>query len=159
PDVVVAISAQRLPELGVAVAVRTVAPHGLSVWALTVVGAPWVGAALGANRVDSAEAGRGQGDEHLRVIGHGGRNVVVSTLQTGVDELPSITREQIRTRRAHRGSPVVAAREHLVIAAQFITASQVDRVGAEPHRLHTLPPGAKSRRAGPPDHLGHHDLL
>ena len=78
PEVVVAITAQRLSELGIGVVVLAVAPEWPSVWALAVVGASRVAATRGADRVDRAEAGRGQGDEHLRVIGHGGRDVVVS---------------------------------------------------------------------------------
>ena len=85
--------------------------------ALAVVGASWVAAACGANRVYGAEAGRGQGDEHLGVIGHGGGDVVVSTAQAGVDELPGVTGVQIRARRADRGASVVAAGEDLVFAA------------------------------------------
>jgi hypothetical protein len=46
----------------------------------------------------------------------------MSTLKTGVDELPSITGVQIRARRAQGGSPVVAACEYLVFAPEFITA-------------------------------------
>ena len=98
-----------------------------------------------ANRVDRAEAGRGQGDEYLTVVSHGGRYVVMSTAQAGVYELPGITGVQIRARRAHGGAPVVASREYLVIAAELIPAGEVDRVGAEPHRLHALPPGVESR--------------
>ena len=53
--------------------------------------ASWVAATCVANGVDGTEAGRGQGDEHLGVIGHGGGDVVVSAVQTGVDELPGVT--------------------------------------------------------------------
>jgi hypothetical protein len=88
-----------------------------------IVAAPRVAATRGADRVDRAEAGRGQGDEYLRVVSHGGRYVVMSTAQAGVDELPGITRVQIRARRAHGGAPVVASREYLAIAAELIAAA------------------------------------
>jgi hypothetical protein len=91
-------------------------------WAFTVPRTSWMAATCGAYCVDCTEARRGQGEEHLGVIGHGGGDVVMSTLKTGVDELPSITGVQIRARRAQGGSPVVAACEYLVFAPEFITA-------------------------------------
>jgi hypothetical protein len=60
------------------------------VGALAVAGASPVTATSVANGVDGTKAGRGEGDEHLGVIGHGGRYVVVSALQTGVDEVPGV---------------------------------------------------------------------
>jgi hypothetical protein len=159
PDVVVALAAQRLSELDIGARVPAIASRRLSVSAFAVAGASPVTATSVANGVDGTEAGRGEGDEQLGVIGHGGGDVVVSALQTGVDELPGVPGVQIRARRAYRGASVVAAGEYLVFAAEFVAAGQVDRVGAEPHRLHALPPGVESRRAGTPDYLGDHGVV
>jgi hypothetical protein len=59
--------------------------------AFAVPGTSPVAATCGANRVDCPEAGRGQGEKDLGVIGHGGGDIMVSTPETGVDELPGIT--------------------------------------------------------------------
>ena len=45
--------------------------------------------------VHGPETRCGQGDEHLRVLGDGGRHVVVSAVQAGVHELPGVAGIQI----------------------------------------------------------------
>ena len=60
------------------------------------------------------EAGCGQGDEHLRVLGDGGGHVVVSAVQAGVHELPGVAGIQIRAGRARDRAAVVAAGQYLM---------------------------------------------
>src|SRR5262249_30235573 len=125
-----------------------IAPLRFSVWALAVSSLSWVAAAGRARGVHGTETGCSQGHEHLRMIGHGGGDVVMAAAQARVDELPGIPRVQVRTRGADDRSPVVAAREHLMFTAELVRAGEMDRVGAEPHRFDPLPPGVESCRAG-----------
>jgi hypothetical protein len=107
-DVVVAIAAQGLAELDVGITVRLITPQRLSVLAFATSTVSWVAAAGRANRVDGTETRRGQRHKHLGMIGHGRRDVVMSTPQPSVDELPGITRVQIRARGADDGQAVKA---------------------------------------------------
>src|SRR6478609_213455 len=95
--------------------------------------------------VHGPETRCGQGDEHLRVLGDGGRHVVVSAVQAGVHELPGVAGIQIRTRRAREGAAVVAAGQYLMLPAERVGTEQVDRVGAEPDVFGFPPPGLEAR--------------
>jgi hypothetical protein len=90
------------------------------------------------------------------MIGDSSRNPVMAAAQAGVDELPGISRVQVRAGGADDRSPVVAAREHPMFTTELIRAGEVDRVGAESHRFNALPPRVESCRAGSPDHLLDH---
>ena len=122
-----------MPTPAVAAAARIVTPATVAI----------VGVVSGG--VHGPETRCGQGDEHLRVLGDGGRHVVVSAVQAGVHELPGVAGIQIRARRARARAAVVAAGQYLMLPAERIGAAQVDRVGAEPDVFGFLPPGLEAR--------------
>jgi len=90
-DVVVAVTAQGLPEVGVVVLVCSFAPTRTPVLALAPVSTWRVTAADRTSRVDGAEAGRREGHEHLGVLGNGAGYFMMSAAKARVDELPSVT--------------------------------------------------------------------
>lgn len=98
-----------------------------------------------AGGVDGAKAGSGQRRENLGMLGDRGRKLVVSAAQAGMDELPSVAGIQIRAGRAREGASVVAAGQHLVLAAEGIGTVQADRVGAEPDVFGFAPTGLEAR--------------
>ena len=77
-DVVVAVTAQRLPERGLVVVVRTIAPKRPPVRALAALIAWRVTAPACSNRMDGAEARRREGHENLRVLNHRRGYIVMS---------------------------------------------------------------------------------
>src|ERR1700756_3248132 len=89
-DVVIAVSAQGLPELRVGFIVGVIAPLMVSVRALVVSIPSRVAAAGGAGGVYGTETRCGQGHEYLRMLCDGGGDVVMAAAQAGVDELPSV---------------------------------------------------------------------
>ena len=117
--------------------------------AATVAAAAWGMATLifapAAGGVDGAEAGCGQRRENLRMAGDRGWKLMVSAVEAGVDELPSVAGIQIRAGRACEGASVVAAGQHLALPAECVGAGQADRVGAEPDVFGFAPPGFEAR--------------
>ena len=95
--------------------------------------------------VHGPEAGRGQCGEHLWMLGDGGGHVVVSAVETRVDQLPGVAGIQVRAGRARDRAAVVAAGQYLMLPAEHVNAAQVDRVGAEPDVFGSPPPGLEAR--------------
>src|SRR5258708_5060319 len=110
-----------------------------------VTPAPMLAVRVVAGGVHGPETRCGQGDEHLWVLGDGGRHVVVSAVQAGVHELPGVASIQIGEGRARDRAAVVAAGQYLMLAAERVNAAQVDRVGAEPDVFGSPPPGLEAR--------------
>src|SRR6516165_6974961 len=96
PGVVVAVDAERLSDPLVVIVVGCAAPQRLPMGAasvpadLAVIAAPPTTAG-----VHGTVAGGGQRDEHLRAARDTGRDTVVTAGNSGVYELPGVTRVEV----------------------------------------------------------------
>ena len=77
------------------------APAGLSAGPAALAGI--------AGGVHGSEAGRRQGEEGQRMLGHLLGNIFDAAGGTGVEQVPHVALVLVRTRRADRSSPVAAA--------------------------------------------------
>jgi hypothetical protein len=90
PGVVIAVRAQRLPDLGVVAPVDRVAPQGFPMRAMTRAAAGPVAHRVSLSwsavvSVHGTETRSGQGGEDLRPVGGGFRHAVVAALGASVD--------------------------------------------------------------------------
>ncbi len=106
--------------------------------------------------VHGPETGRGQRDEHLRVFGDCGRQIVMATVHAGVYELPGIAGIEIRAGRAGDSASVVASGPHPKLATEAVGSCQTDRIRTEPSILRFIPPGLEVAGGGATHHLRHH---
>ncbi|HNI68664.1 MAG TPA: hypothetical protein PKV55_11530, partial [Nitrospira sp.] len=163
PHVVVTVLAERLTDMSIALVVDGAAPQGSPVLA-TLVGIPapvvappsLASLAVIACGVHGPETGRGQRDEHLRVFGDCGRQIVMATVHAGVYELPGIAGIEIRAGRAGDSASVVASGPHPKLATEAVGSCQTDRIRTEPSILRFIPPGLEVAGGGATHHLRHH---
>src|SRR6478735_4456022 len=102
PGVVVAVRADRLAHMDITFAVGCAAPQCFSMptaavaaSAVVVEAQPLLLVACPRGGVDRPVAGCGEGDEHLRTIGHRCQDVMVAAGTSGVHELPGVAGVQV----------------------------------------------------------------